>query len=50
MNNEKENLKKEEVLVIDNFNWIIPDCCREGWKSCPHVVKRQKTSKHNIGL
>lgn len=49
MDNEKENLK-EEVQVVDNFNWIVPECCREGWKSCPHTVRRQKTSKRNIGL
>lgn len=49
MYNEKENLKKEEVLT-KIISWQIPECCREGWKSCPHVVKRQKISKRNIGL
>lgn len=47
--NEKENIKKEEVLV-QNLNWKIPECCLENWDSCPHVVKRQKASKRNIGL
>ena len=28
----------------------IPQCCREGWDDCPHVVKPQKPKKRNIGL
>lgn len=29
----------------------IPQCCREGWESCPHVVNREeKPVRHNIGL
>lgn len=29
----------------------IPECCREGWDSCPHVLKREPfRSKKNIGL
>lgn len=47
---EKENLKKEEVQVVDNFNLVIPECCREGWDSCPHVVKPYKKTKTNVGL
>lgn len=49
MNNEKEIKRKEEVQV-NNFNWIVPECCREGWASCPHVLKREKPKKKNIGL
>lgn len=48
--NEKEIKSQEEVQVVDNFNWIVPECCREGWASCPHVVKREKPKKKNIGL
>lgn len=29
---------------------LIPQCCREGWKSCTHVVKKEKLVKRNIGL
>ena len=29
---------------------FIPDCCREGWKNCPHVLKKQKPMKKNIAL
>ena len=29
---------------------IIPECCREGWDSCPHVIKKPKKTKTNIGL
>lgn len=37
-------------IEVDQFNWIVPQCCREGWESCPHTVKRQKKVKTNIGL
>lgn len=39
-----------DFIEVDNFNWKIPDCCREGWASCPHGVKRQKAKKTNIGM
>ena len=36
---------------VNNFNWIVPECCREGWDSCPHVVNRDRVkTKKNIGL
>ena len=35
---------------IQEVSVFIPDCCREGWDSCPHVSKRIKQSKRNIGL
>lgn len=42
---------KPEIKEVDHFVWQVPICCREGWESCPHVVKKQKTqSKTNIGL
>ena len=47
---DKEKNQEAKILEIDNFNWIVPECCREGWDSCTHVVKRQKKSKNNIGL
>lgn len=31
--------------------FFIPECCREGWEDCPHVVNRPKKPKRaNIGL
>ena len=40
-----------DVKVIDVTDIIIPECCREGWESCPHVVNRPpKETKQNIGL
>lgn len=33
-----------------HINMIIPECCREGWDSCPHVLKKQKPAKRNVGL
>ncbi len=29
-----------QVIGLENIA-IIPVCCREGWKSCPHVLKRE---------
>lgn len=37
-------------LLIGPEDIRIPDCCREGWENCPHVVNRQKKTKTNIGL
>lgn len=29
----------------------IPDCCREGWEDCPHVLRREPIrNKKNPGL
>lgn len=39
-----------ENLEIGYENIQIPECCREGWESCPHVVKKQKKIKQNVGL
>lgn len=55
MNNEenKKEQEREEMLntvEVSNFNWMVPECCREGWETCPHVVKRAKKTKSNIGL
>lgn len=41
---------KPEINEIDPIKFLIPDCCREGWDSCRHVVKKQKPAKKNIGL
>lgn len=43
-------MSEPEIKEIDNFNWIVPECCREGWESCVHVVKREKPKKTNIAL
>lgn len=42
--------KDIEIKEIDVFNWKIPECCSEGWDSCPHVIRKQKQKKQNIGL
>lgn len=39
-----------EIKVIDVTNIQIPLCCKEGWKSCPHVLPKQKPTRRNIGL
>ena len=33
-----------------SFSFIIPECCRELWDSCPHVVKKERPKKQNVGL
>lgn len=40
-----------EPIETDRFNWQVPECCREGWDSCPHVVNRDvKPKRTNVGL
>lgn len=46
-----EEVKPKEI-PLDNeaMSVIIPICCREGHEDCPHVPKKQKRIKTNIGL
>ena len=39
-----------EVLNENRTNVIIPECCREGWPSCPHGVKKKGRVRKNVGL
>lgn len=41
---------KTDILKPEQVTFLIPECCREGWDTCPHVVKRVKPTKKNIGL
>lgn len=44
-------MSDEEIKEISVDDIIIPECCREGWDNCPHVINRPKEeTKHNIGL
>ena len=47
---EEEQEIKEEVTVIGIEDIKIPECCREGWPNCPHVVKRQRKERGNVGM
>lgn len=39
------------IHEVDALKMIIPDCCKEGWDNCPHVINRpKKPAKRNIGL
>ena len=38
------------IMEADRTNVIIPLCCKEGWDSCPHVPRKQKKVKTNIGI
>ena len=46
---QKEN-KEATILEQKQIEIIIPQCCREGWDSCPHATKRIRPKKRNIGL
>lgn len=51
MNNETtQEENKTEILETSVEKIQIPLCCQEGWASCPHVVRRQRPAKRNIGL
>ncbi len=43
-------IPRGEVVEANRLNAIIPICCVEGWDSCPHVPKKQRRAKRNIGL
>ena len=38
-------IKEPELIEI-----VIPQCCREGWDSCPHTPKRKEQKRKNIAL
>lgn len=49
--------KKEEAPILNadyrevvTFQVRIPQCCRDNWPDCPHVVQRLRAKKGNIGL
>ena len=46
----KKETPKTKILEVNPFNWKVPECCLEGWVSCPHVAKKQKPSKRNVGV
>ena len=45
-----ETKSKEKPLEDKVIQIIIPECCRGGWETCPHVPNRQKKVKQNIGV
>lgn len=48
-----DGLQQEETThSTDNERVMIqiPQCCREGWDTCPHVLQKAKRKKFNIGL
>jgi len=41
----------EDVKELKGQMMEIPQCCREGWDDCPHVINKEpQRSKKNIGL
>lgn len=50
---EHNRIQKEfpvPVIPKEQIEFIIPQCCREGWDSCVHVAKKRKKTKQNVGL
>ena len=45
-----DRLEENKINVIEPLKFIIPECCRELWDTCPHVVKKQKRKKRNIAV
>lgn len=42
---------EREDGTVEIVSAMIPDCCREGWEDCPHVVNREVIRrKRNVGL
>lgn len=50
MNEETKTKEEVKIQVIDDFNWQIPECCKEGWDSCKHVIQKQIKVRTNIGI
>lgn len=44
------NVGETQFVEGDRLNAMIPLCCKEGWDSCPHVPKKQRRAKKNVGL
>lgn len=41
---------REISFQKEGVTLLIPICCREGWESCAHVLKKEKPRKTNIGV
>lgn len=50
MNEEETKKILKPVRIFEGESMIIPRCCREGWESCPHVARKKKSKKSNVGL
>lgn len=35
---------------VETVSILVPQCCREGWPTCPHVIQRPKPARKNVGL
>jgi ferredoxin-thioredoxin reductase catalytic subunit len=47
---EIEIIPSAKVLEPEVIEILIPDCCKYGYEHCPHVIKKEKKKKQNIGL
>lgn len=50
IDNTLEIVASKPIIEIGPENLIIPECCREGWPDCPHIPKKQRKAKRNVGL
>lgn len=49
-NEEEVNLVFGTTPRPDVMSIIIPQCCIEGREDCPHVAKKERKLKTNIGM
>lgn len=48
---DTKEIYDEETGEQKTVPMFLPECCREGWKNCPHVINRdERTDKTNLGL
>ena len=47
-----EEQKEEAPALLNELQlaMLIPACCREGREDCPHVLRREKPKKGNVGV
>lgn len=43
-------LEVERDGETETVSILVPQCCREGWPSCVHVVRRPPPARRNVGL
>lgn len=39
-----------KIIEVDGIYIQIPECCREGYADCPHIVKHEREKPKNIAV
>lgn len=50
MSENEKQAEEKETKVLEPSQFIVPVCCREGHENCPHIPKKLKRQKTNVGL